>query len=147
SKIGLAQFCRSLWSPDIPRGVGAANTLSHRLARFTDVIGQLSAKGAKANAKLEWDADMELDWQGLVTSMGAGVTHFHRAEDADGSLQFIIMVDSSSYAGAATLFRTSRPDTLGVLAEGGLNAAWGALRGLLRAAGVAPRVTHLSDDG
>ncbi|EER00194.1 hypothetical protein Pmar_PMAR017052 [Perkinsus marinus ATCC 50983] len=36
---------------------------------FTDVIGQLSARGAKANTKLDWDEDMDFDWRGLVLTV------------------------------------------------------------------------------
>lgn len=69
----------------------------------------------------------------LVTSMGTGVTHFHRADDVDSTLQFVIMVDSSAYAGAATLFRVARPEMLRVVSEGGLKATWVGEHGALLA--------------
>ncbi|KAF4650538.1 hypothetical protein FOL47_001076, partial [Perkinsus chesapeaki] len=124
SKIGVLQFCKSLWNPELG-GQQAANTLSHRLAPFTDLIGECVAKGARGNYKINWTAEHARSWKELLDSMGSGVMHFHRPEDEFRDLQFLLMVDASPHAGAAVLFRLQRSTLLAAMEEGvQLGADW-----------------------
>ncbi|KAF4647880.1 hypothetical protein FOL47_004032, partial [Perkinsus chesapeaki] len=105
AKLGLLQFCRSLWRPKKNR---ADETLAHLTAPFTSLVGSMVSANAKKTARLAWSADLEASWDAISASMGDGFVPFHSEADNWSGMQLVVMSDASPEAGAACLWRLSR---------------------------------------
>ncbi|KAF4677226.1 hypothetical protein FOZ60_000285, partial [Perkinsus olseni] len=104
-KLGVAQYCRNLWNPAVS---GVEGSLSHLTAPFTDMIGRMTAAGARKSAKLPWTPDHDLAWRRLAEGISGGLIGFHRSEDSTPYTQFVVTSDASPVAGAATLYLLDR---------------------------------------
>ncbi|EER13599.1 hypothetical protein Pmar_PMAR001277, partial [Perkinsus marinus ATCC 50983] len=105
TKLGLLQFCRSLWRPERNR---ADKTLSHLTAPFTSLVGSMVAAKSKKTASLHWTAGLEKAWKAIGDNMGDAFVPFHSQLDNWDGMQLVLMSDASPEAGAACLWRLSR---------------------------------------
>ncbi|EER11281.1 gag/pol/env polyprotein, putative, partial [Perkinsus marinus ATCC 50983] len=131
-KLGLMQFCKSLWSPVTG---GAHCTLTHLTQPLTAMIGDLTSKGARRNAKLPWSVELDEVWNTIVCSMRPQVIGFHASSEASGDLQFVLSSDASPIAAAAILYVGSRTTLLqrleaGLVVDSEWLGSWGRIVGI-----------------
>ncbi|KAF4646996.1 hypothetical protein FOZ61_004828, partial [Perkinsus olseni] len=121
TKLGILQFCRSLWRPHNNR---SDTSLAHLTAPFTTLVGKMVSSGAKRSARLKWTEELSAAWENIVKNMGDGFTPYHSPADNWLGMQFVVMSDASPVAGAACLFRLPRQAFLDQLNAGGVSAEW-----------------------
>ncbi|KAF4676625.1 hypothetical protein FOL47_005778, partial [Perkinsus chesapeaki] len=114
-KLGLMQFCKSLWSPVTG---GAVGTLTHLTEPLTALIGELTSRGARRNARLHWTPELDEVWADILRTMKPQTIGFHAASEASDDIQFVLASDASPIAAAAVLYAGSRRKLLSVLNEG-----------------------------
>ncbi|EER11938.1 hypothetical protein Pmar_PMAR019040 [Perkinsus marinus ATCC 50983] len=111
-KLGLMQFCKSLWSPVTG---GAAGTLTHLTQPLTALIGEMTSTGARRNARLPWTPEFDQIWAKIFRTMVPQTIGFHTASTAQEDIQFVLSSDASPIAAAAVLYVGSRRELLTAL--------------------------------
>ncbi|KAF4754678.1 hypothetical protein FOZ63_004171, partial [Perkinsus olseni] len=131
-KLGLMQFCKTLWSPVTG---GAHGTLTHLTQPLTAMIGDLTSKGARRNAKLPWSVELDEVWDTIIRTMAPQTVGFHASPEASNDVQFVLSSDASPIAAAAILYVGSR-EALSRALEAGVTidsdwlGSWGRVIGI-----------------